>query len=157
MDSDQLRAAMNDPSPESPLRWWCIAMAWRCAAVNHVYDPPDALASMRFSTLIKVLQTGDEACVGASRGWTHGLRVPLPRSGLSGAAQLSGEGQRPHGGSGRQRCGALLLPDQQDLIDLASQRGIAFAVFADPRLAFAEALDQLHPRRRPLAEIHPRR
>ena len=51
--------------------------------------------------------------------------------------------------------GALLLPDQQDLIDLASQRRIAFAVFADPRLAFAEALDQLHPRRRPLAEIHP--
>ena len=49
----------------------------------------------------------------------------------------------------------MLLPDQQDLIDLASQRGIAFAVFADPRLAFAEALERLHPRRRPLAEIHP--
>ncbi|CRY91632.1 UDP-3-O-[3-hydroxymyristoyl] glucosamine N-acyltransferase [Synechococcus sp. WH 8103] len=51
--------------------------------------------------------------------------------------------------------GALLLPDQQDLIDLASQRGIAFAVVSDPRLAFAEALDCLHPRQRPQADIHP--
>ena len=51
--------------------------------------------------------------------------------------------------------GALLLPDQQDLIDLASQRKIAFAVVSDPRLAFAEALDCLHPRKRPQAEIHP--
>ena len=51
--------------------------------------------------------------------------------------------------------GALLLPDQQDLIDLASQRGIAFAVVSDPRLAFAEARDCLHPRQRPQADIHP--
>ena len=51
--------------------------------------------------------------------------------------------------------GALLLPDQQDLIDLASQRGIAFAVVSDPRLAFADALDCLPPRQRPPADIQP--
>ena len=96
-----------------------------------------------------------QVCAGASRAWTHGLGAASLDQ--ASAAQLSflEKGNALMAALGSSGVGALLLPDQQDLIDLASQRGIAFAVFADPRLAFAEALDQLHPRRRPLAEIHP--
>ena len=111
---------------------------------------------MRFSTLIKVLQTGDAGLRWSQPGldpWLEGAASLDQAS----AAQLSflEKGNALTAALGASGVGALLLPDQQDLIDLASQRGIAFAVFADPRLAFAEALDQLHPRRRPLAEIHP--
>lgn len=54
-------------------------------------------------------------------------------------------------------CGAaaVLLPPDPELQHQASERGIAWAALADPRLAFAEALDLLHPRRLPPAGIHP--
>ena len=111
---------------------------------------------MRFSTLIKALQSGEA-----------GLRRSQPAHDpeLSGAASLEQaaadqlsfleKGNALTAALAESGVGAVLLPDQQDLIDLAMQRGLAFAVFADPRLAFAEALDQLHPRLRPLAEVHP--
>jgi UDP-3-O-[3-hydroxymyristoyl] glucosamine N-acyltransferase len=105
---------------------------------------------MRFSSLIKALQAGES-----------GLRWSQPGQDpdLSGAAALDqavGDqlsfleaGNVLSASLSDSAVGALLLPDQQDLIDLASQRGIAFAVVSDPRLAFAEALDCLHPRQRP--------
>ena len=101
---------------------------------------------MRFSTLIKVLQTGDAGLRWSQPGldpWLEGAASLDQAS----AAQLSflEKGNALTAALGASGVGALLLPDQQDLIDLASQRGIAFAVFADPRLAFAEALDQLNP------------
>ena len=111
---------------------------------------------MRFSSLIKALQAGES-----------GLRWSQPGQDpdLSGAAALDqavGDqlsfleaGNVLSASLSDSAVGALLLPDQQDLIDLASQRGIAFAVVSDPRLAFAEALDCLHPRQRPQADIHP--
>ena len=111
---------------------------------------------MRFSSLIKALQAGES-----------GLRWSQPGQDpdLSGAAALDqavGDqlsfleaGNVLSASLSESAVGALLLPDQQDLIDLASQRGIAFAVVSDPRLAFAEALDCLHPRQRPQADIHP--
>ena len=111
---------------------------------------------MRFSTLIKALQSGEA-----------GLRrsQPVHDPELSGAASLEQaaadqlsfleKGNALTAALAESGVGAVLLPDQQDLIDLATERGLAFAVFADPRLAFAEALDQLHPRLRPLAEVHP--
>ena len=111
---------------------------------------------MRFSSLIKALQSGES-----------GLRWSQPGQDpdLSGAAALDqavGDqlsfleaGNVLSASLSDSAVGALLLPDQQDLIDLASQRGIAFAVVSDPRLAFAEALDCLHPRQRPQADIHP--
>ncbi|MEC8442062.1 MAG: UDP-3-O-(3-hydroxymyristoyl)glucosamine N-acyltransferase [Cyanobacteriota bacterium] len=111
---------------------------------------------MRFSTLIKALQLGEAGL----------LRSQLAHDPeLSGAASLEQavadqlgfleKGNALTAALAESGVGAVLLPDQQDLIDLATQRGLAFAVFADPRLAFAEALDQLHPRHRPLAEVHP--
>ena len=111
---------------------------------------------MRFSSLIKALQAGES-----------GLRWSQPGQDpdLSGAAALDqavGDqlsfleaGNVLSASLSDSAVGALLLPDQQDLIDLATPRGIAFAVVSDPRLAFAEALDCLHPRQRPQADIHP--
>ena len=111
---------------------------------------------MRFSSLIKALQAGESGL-----RWSQSNQDPE----LSGAAALDravGDqlsfleaGNVLSASLSDSSVGALLLPDQQDLIDLASQRGIAFAVVSDPRLAFAEALDCLHPRQRPQAEIHP--
>ena len=111
---------------------------------------------MRFSSLIKALQAGE-----SELRWSQPGQDPD----LSGAAALDqavGDqlsfleaGNVLSASLSESAVGALLLPDQQDLIDLASQRGIAFAVVSDPRLAFAEALDCLHPRQRPQADIHP--
>ncbi|MFZ9752122.1 MAG: LpxD N-terminal domain-containing protein, partial [Cyanobium sp.] len=50
---------------------------------------------------------------------------------------------------------AVLLPPDPELQRQASARGIAWVALADPRLAFAEALDQLHPRRLPAPGLHP--
>lgn len=111
---------------------------------------------MRFSSLIQALQSGD-----AGLRWSQPSSDPLLKGAASleqaAADQLSflEKGNSLIAELGESHVGAVLLPDQQDLIDLAEHRGIAFAVFANPRLAFAEALDQLHPRRRPLAQIHP--
>jgi UDP-3-O-[3-hydroxymyristoyl] glucosamine N-acyltransferase len=50
---------------------------------------------------------------------------------------------------------ALLLPQDSEVQQLASQRGIAWVALKDPRLGFAEALEALHPRQRPAPGIHP--
>jgi len=50
---------------------------------------------------------------------------------------------------------AVLIPADPELQAQASGRGMAWVALRDPRLAFAEALDALHPRRRPTAGIHP--
>jgi UDP-3-O-[3-hydroxymyristoyl] glucosamine N-acyltransferase len=54
---------------------------------------------------------------------------------------------------------AVLIPARGEGADalqqLASGRGLAWVALADPRLGFAEALEALHPRRRPMAGIHP--
>ena len=62
------------------------------------------------------------------------------------AQALAGQGNTRDGGS--EQAVALL---QQQL----SSRGIAWVALADPRLAFAEALDALHPRRPKPPGIHP--
>ena len=111
---------------------------------------------MRFSSLIKALQAGESGLRWSQLGQDPDL------SGAAALDQAVGDqlsfleaGNVLSASLSESAVGALLLPDQQDLIDLASQRGIAFAVVSDPRLAFAEALDCLHPRQRPQADIHP--
>lgn len=47
----------------------------------------------------------------------------------------------------------LLFPDQ-DLQELATARGLAWVAVANPRLAFAEALEVLYPRRLPPPGVH---
>ena len=81
---------------------------------------------MRFSTLIKVLQTGDAGLRWSQPGldpWLEGAASLEQAS----AAQLSflEKGNALTAALGASGVGALLLPDQPDLIDLASQRGIA--------------------------------
>ena len=55
----------------------------------------------------------------------------------------------------KSQAGAVLLPDQDDLIALSENHGLAWAAFTNPRLAFAESLEILYPARRIVAEIHP--
>jgi UDP-3-O-[3-hydroxymyristoyl] glucosamine N-acyltransferase len=54
---------------------------------------------------------------------------------------------------------AVLIPARGDeaeaLQQQARERGLAWIALRDPRLGFAEALDALYPRRRPLPGIHP--
>lgn len=51
--------------------------------------------------------------------------------------------------------GALLLPPDAALQELASARGIAWVALKNPRLGFAEALEALYPPRRLPPGIHP--
>ena len=53
-------------------------------------------------------------------------------------------------------CGAsaLLIPPDPELQQQATDQGLAWVALANPRLAFAEALDALYPRQRPPAGIH---
>jgi len=53
------------------------------------------------------------------------------------------------------RAAALLLPRDEALQRQASDQGIAWVAVANPRLAFAEALERLHPQPRPEPGIHP--
>ncbi|MFM7268276.1 MAG: LpxD N-terminal domain-containing protein, partial [Cyanobium sp.] len=110
---------------------------------------------MRFSSLLSQLSAVDEATprdLGAD---------PV----LSGAQALdqAGSGQISFLEPGNSLTAALaassaaavLLPPDPELQRQASARGIAWVALSDPRLAFAEALDQLHPRRLPPPGIHP--
>ena len=111
---------------------------------------------MRFSSLISALQQGQA-------GLKHHESADDPE--LNGAASLEQagadqlsfleKGNALTAALSESGVGAVLLPDQADLIAIALERGLAHAVFKDPRLAFAESLELLHPRRRPLAAIHP--
>ncbi len=49
---------------------------------------------------------------------------------------------------------ALLIPNDPELQQQATDQGLAWVALANPRLAFAEALDALYPRQRPAAGIH---
>ena len=53
------------------------------------------------------------------------------------------------------KAGAILLPAVKDLILKAEEKGIAWASFENPRLAFAETLELLAPERKELVGIHP--
>ena len=53
------------------------------------------------------------------------------------------------------KVGALLLPLQPELINQANKKRLAWAAFKNPRLAFAESLNLLNPRQKPLSGIHP--
>jgi len=50
---------------------------------------------------------------------------------------------------------ALLLPPDPELHAKATEKGIAWVALKNPRLGFAEALDQLYPKQMPAPGIHP--
>ena len=87
--------------------------------------------------------SGAEALDRASSG-----QLSFLEPGNALAAALAGSG-----------ASAVLIPARGEgaeaLQQQARERGLAWVAVNDPRLAFAEALDALHPRRRPAPGIHP--
>tara|TARA_Y100001968_G_scaffold94151_1_gene84585 strand:+ start:5064 stop:6107 length:1044 start_codon:yes stop_codon:yes gene_type:complete len=53
------------------------------------------------------------------------------------------------------KASAILLPDEQKLKLIASTLNFSWAIFEDPRLAFAETLELLNPKIKPIPGIHP--
>ncbi len=51
--------------------------------------------------------------------------------------------------------GAVILPIQEDLSEIAKSKGLPWAVVKDPRIAFAEVLETLNPASKKIPEIHP--
>ena len=47
---------------------------------------------------------------------------------------------------GNTRASAVLLPPDPELQEVATAQGLAWVALKDPRLAFAESLECLHPR-----------
>ena len=111
---------------------------------------------MRFSQLINALQHGEAGLLDYHLGCDPELAgaASLDKA-VAGQVSFLEKGSALASQLASSEVGAVLLPDQQDLRDLAEQRGLAWAVLRDPRLAFAETLDQLHPEPRVVAQIHP--
>lgn len=109
---------------------------------------------MRFSELLQHLSEvgdatprdlgGDPDLIGAEaldRAGSGQLSFLEPGNALAAALAASG-------------AAAVLIPLDPALQAQASERGLAWVALRDPRLGFAEALDALHPRRRPDPGIH---
>lgn len=111
---------------------------------------------MRFSTLIATLQQGEGGLISHQIGADPELTgaASLEKAAESQISFLE-KGSALAAALNSSSAAAVLLPDQHDLRDLAERRGMAWAVLRDPRLAFAETLEQLHPDPKPTAEIHP--
>jgi UDP-3-O-[3-hydroxymyristoyl] glucosamine N-acyltransferase len=114
---------------------------------------------MRFSELLSHLSdvtdaskrdlAGDPEISGAEALDRAGSsQLSFLEAGNALAAALAGSG-----------ASAVLIPARGDgaeaLQQQARERGMAWVAVNDPRLAFAEALEALHPRRRPAPGIHP--
>ena len=110
---------------------------------------------MRFSQLIAVLQEGEAGLLEHQLNSDPDLRgaASLERAAADQLSFLE-KGNALIQSLETSDVGAVLIPNQDDLKSLAEQRGLAWAVLRDPRLAFAEALECLHPRPRTQATIH---
>jgi UDP-3-O-[3-hydroxymyristoyl] glucosamine N-acyltransferase len=110
---------------------------------------------MRFSTLLTHLGEvsdatprdpgGDPELSGAAaldRAGASQLAFLEPGNALAPALEATG-------------AAAVLIPLDDELQRLASERGLAWVALKDPRLAFAEALDVLHPRPVLPQGVHP--
>ena len=111
---------------------------------------------MRFSELIAVLEQGEAGVLKVSNGQNPELRGAASLE-TAQQDQLSflEKGNALVGNLETSAVGAVLIPDQDELKALAEQRKLAWATCRDPRLAFAEALEHLHPRPAQFAGIHP--
>lgn len=111
---------------------------------------------MRFSQLIAVLQDGEAGLLEHQLGSDPELRgaASLERADANQLSFLE-KGNALIQSLETSQVGAVLIPDQDDLKTISAQRGLAVAVLRDPRLAFAEALDALHPAATAQATIHP--
>lgn len=114
---------------------------------------------MRFSELLGQLGevTGESERHLASDPAIHGAAA-LDQAG-SGQLSFLEPGNALEAALAVTGASAVLLPSRGEwaeaLQQRASERGLAWVALADPRLGFAEALEVLHPRRRPAPGIHP--
>ena len=111
---------------------------------------------MRFSQLIDALQDGEAGLLEHGLGSDPELRgaASLERADVDQLSFLE-KGNALIQSLETSKVGAVLIPNQDDLKALVTRRQLAWAVMRDPRLAFAEALEKLHPRPRIEATIHP--
>ncbi|MGC6483501.1 MAG: UDP-3-O-(3-hydroxymyristoyl)glucosamine N-acyltransferase [Synechococcus sp.] len=111
---------------------------------------------MRFSQLIAALQQGDAGLQAHHLGTDPELTGAASLDqGQAGQISFLEKGSALVTGLETSGVDAVLLADQPELCELAERRGMAWAVLRDPRLAFAETLEQLHPEPRPVAAVHP--
>ncbi len=114
---------------------------------------------MRFSSLLAQLSSVESGCrrALADDPDLHGAEA-IDRAG-PGELSFLEPGHSLAASLGACRAGALLIPargeEAEALQQQASAQGIAWVALADPRLAFAEALEQLYPRPRPIPGVHP--
>jgi UDP-3-O-[3-hydroxymyristoyl] glucosamine N-acyltransferase len=116
---------------------------------------------MRFSQLLAQLtegQTGETpAHFLAQDPELHGAAA-LDQAGPGQLAFLE-EGHALATAAANTRSAAMFIPSRgEDSLELRRQlqaRGVAWVALADPRLGFAEALEQLYPTPQPAAGIHP--
>lgn len=111
---------------------------------------------MRFKTLIEALKQGNAGLIANNIGNDPEL-ISAASIEKAKTKQLSflERGNSLTGELSQTFASAVLLPAGDDLQSIADERGIAWAVLEDPRLAFAEALNLLHPKPRALSVIHP--
>ena len=114
---------------------------------------------MYFSHLVEALRQGSAGLQRRYKG--HGRKDPViygaASLGEAGPSQLSflAQGYALIAELENSQAAAVLLPDQDDLVALSESHGLAWATFTNPRLAFAESLEILYPRRRTVVQIHP--
>ena len=111
---------------------------------------------MLFSQLIKSLKEGDGGFLeyhvsndidihsGASVEKANANNISFLESGSYLTQSLN-----------KSEAGSILLPNNPELISLANEKGLNWATFENPRLAFAECLDLLNPRDKPISGVHP--
>jgi UDP-3-O-[3-hydroxymyristoyl] glucosamine N-acyltransferase len=109
---------------------------------------------MRFSSLLSQLSAVSDATLRDLAGdpEIHGAQA-LDQAG-EGQISFLEPGNSLAAALAAASAAAVLLPPDPELQRQASERGIAWAALADPRLAFAETLELLHPRRLPPPGIH---
>jgi UDP-3-O-[3-hydroxymyristoyl] glucosamine N-acyltransferase len=113
---------------------------------------------MRFSTLIAQLSSVEAASPRDLAGdpEINGADA-LDRAGPAQISFLEA-GHALSAALGESCAAAVLIPSRSEEADalqrLAGERGIAWVALSDPRLAFAEVLEVLHPRPIPAAGVH---
>ncbi len=110
---------------------------------------------MKFSKLINYLQQGNAGLL------SHHLeKDPEINNGASLERAVSNQISFLEKGNSLKGCliktqaDALLLPNDDNLIKEAKSIGVAWGIFNDPRLAFAEVLEILNPEIKPEPSIH---
>ncbi len=101
---------------------------------------------MRFGELITNLKQGDSGLIEYRLGIDPEIEggASLEKSNCKKISFLE-EGNSLQSALDSTNTGAILLPHLQELIDIVDKKGIPWATFKDPRLAFAETLDLLTP------------